>query len=218
MSQLKFNFESLESQKHLLANSGLSVPTPENLYGSVKRVFLVYEGSLQDRPCITGTDEAKRLFKNYWKQHPANDQEQFVIACLDTKHRVQCVVRITVGTLDASLVHPREVFKPALIEGSAGSYPRPFLSPSTALYRTLTADYAFRIPITFHVPFNGTCDCTADALPSMGGPHHSLRTVLPIDCCGFGPLLGKDAHWAKTFKKGESYGIRYVRLQDSRSN
>ena len=173
---------------------------------------------LQDRPCITGTEEAKRLFKNYWKQHPANDQEQFVIACLDTKHRVQCVVRITVGTLDASLVHPREVFKPALIEGSAGSYPRPFLSPSTALYRTLTADYAFRIPITFHVPFNGTCDCTADALPSMGGPHHSLRTVLPIDCCGFGPLLGKDAHWAKTFKKGESYGIRYVRLQDSRSN
>ena len=74
---------------------------------------------LQDRPCITGTEEAKRLFKNYWKQHPANDQEQFVIACLDTKHRVQCVVRITVGTLDASLVHPREVFKPALIEGSA---------------------------------------------------------------------------------------------------
>jgi len=119
MTQLKFNFESLESPKHLLAISGLSVPTPENLYGSVKRVFLVYEGSLQDRPCITGTEEAKRLFKNYWKQHPANDQEQFVIACLDTKHRVQCVVRITVGTLDASLVHPREVFKPALIEGSA---------------------------------------------------------------------------------------------------
>jgi DNA repair protein RadC len=26
---------------------------------------------------------------------------------------------ITVGTLDASLVHPREVFKPALLEGSS---------------------------------------------------------------------------------------------------
>ena len=42
-----------------------------------------------------------------------------MVACLDTKHRVQCVVVITIGTLDASLVHPREVFKPAILEGSA---------------------------------------------------------------------------------------------------
>lgn len=119
MAQLKFNFESLESQESSLGNSTLKVPKPDNRYGSVKRVFLVYEGSLQDRPCITSTEEAKRLFKDYWRLHPANDQEQFVVACLDTKHRVQCIVRITVGTLDASLVHPREVFKPAIIEGSA---------------------------------------------------------------------------------------------------
>lgn len=119
MAQLKFNFESLESQGQPLSNSTLAVPKPDTRYGSVKRVFLVYEGSLQDRPCITSTEEAKRLFKDYWKLHPANDQEQFVVACLDTKHRVQCIVRITVGTLDASLVHPREVFKPAIIEGSA---------------------------------------------------------------------------------------------------
>ena len=42
-----------------------------------------------------------------------------MVACLDTKHRVQSVVVITIGTLDASLVHPREVFKPAILEGSA---------------------------------------------------------------------------------------------------
>ena len=119
MIQLRFSFESLESPELSLANSGRQVPTPDNRYGSVKRVSVVYEGSLQDRPCITGTEEAKTLFKSYWKQYPANDQEQFVIACLDTKHRVQSIVRITVGTLDASLVHPREVFKPAVIEGSA---------------------------------------------------------------------------------------------------
>ena len=119
MTQSQFNFDSLESAEPSLPNVRLRVPEPDNRYGSVKRVFLVYEGSLQDRPCITSTEEAKRLFKNYWKLHPANDQEQFVVACLDTKHRVQCIVRVTVGTLDASLVHPREVFKPAIIEGSA---------------------------------------------------------------------------------------------------
>ncbi len=85
----------------------------------MKRVSLIYEGSLEDRPCITSTEEAKKLFKNNWKLNPANDQEQFVVACLDTKHRVQCILKVTVGTLDASLVHPREVFKPAIIEGSA---------------------------------------------------------------------------------------------------
>jgi DNA repair protein RadC len=119
MIQLRFNFESTEAPECSLADARAPVPSQEHRYGSVKRVFLVYEATLQDRPRITSTDEAKRLFKSYWKQNPANDQEQFVIACLDTKHRVQCIVKVTVGTLDASLVHPREVFKPAIIEGSS---------------------------------------------------------------------------------------------------
>ena len=119
MTQLRFNFESMDVPARSLADASLPIPALDNLYGSVKRVSLVYEGSLQDRPCITNTDEAKRLFKSYWNQHPGNDQEQFVVACLDTKHRVQCIVKVTVGTLDTSLVHPREVFKPATIEGSA---------------------------------------------------------------------------------------------------
>lgn len=48
------------------------------------------------------------------------DQEEFLIATLDTKLHVRRVVRITRGTLDASLVHPREVFRPAIAD-CAGS-------------------------------------------------------------------------------------------------
>jgi len=44
------------------------------------------------------------------------DQEEFLIATLDTKHFVRRVVRITRGTLDASLVHPREVFRAAIAD------------------------------------------------------------------------------------------------------
>ncbi|WP_231744358.1 JAB domain-containing protein [Stieleria neptunia] len=91
----------------------------ETQYASVKRVSVIYERPLSGRPCLTSTNESREFFKQYWKDNPAWDQEQFVVACLDTKHRVQCVVPITIGTLDASLVHPREVFKPAVIEGSA---------------------------------------------------------------------------------------------------
>lgn len=88
-------------------------------YASVKRVALVHEGSLHGRPKLTSTREAKAFFAKYWRDNPANDQEKFVVACLNTKHQVQCVVVVTVGTLDASLVHPREVFKPAILEGSS---------------------------------------------------------------------------------------------------
>ena len=47
------------------------------------------------------------------------DQEEFLIATLDTKLQVRRVVRITRGTLDASLVHPREVFRPAIADAAA---------------------------------------------------------------------------------------------------
>jgi DNA repair protein RadC len=45
--------------------------------------------------------------------------EQFGIVLLDTKHRVLRTTIVSVGTLDASLVHPREVFRPAVAEGAA---------------------------------------------------------------------------------------------------
>lgn len=90
-----------------------------NKYTSVKRVMLVREGSIEGRPKITSTASAQALFCDYWQQRPAADQERFVVALLDTKHRVQAIVEVTTGVLDASLVHPREVFKPAIVEGSA---------------------------------------------------------------------------------------------------
>ena len=46
-------------------------------------------------------------------------QEEFHIVTLDTKNKVINTHRITVGTLDASLVHPREVFKPAIRDSAS---------------------------------------------------------------------------------------------------
>ena len=104
---------------HDLRQSVETLVSDESAYISLKRVSLVHEGSFQGRPKLTSTSEARAFFVDYWQSQPANDQEKFVVACCDTKHRVQCVVVVTVGTLDASLVHPREVFKPAIIEGSS---------------------------------------------------------------------------------------------------
>jgi DNA repair protein RadC len=45
--------------------------------------------------------------------------EQFGVLLLDTKHRVIRAAVLSVGTLDASIVHPREVFREATAAGAA---------------------------------------------------------------------------------------------------
>jgi len=122
-AQLSLHFDSsteqVDRESSPKRRAATSLKANQEKYASVKKVSLVFEGSLEGRPCLTSTQDALAFFKSYWSSYPASDQEKFVVACLDTKHRVQCVVVVTVGTLDASLVHPREVFKPAFIEGSS---------------------------------------------------------------------------------------------------
>lgn len=62
-------------------------------------------------------DWAKTCLGGYFDERL--DQEEFLIAILDTKLFIKRVVRITRGTLDASLVHPREVFRPAVVDCAA---------------------------------------------------------------------------------------------------
>jgi DNA repair protein RadC len=45
--------------------------------------------------------------------------EQFGVLLLDTKHRVLRSTVLSVGTLDASIVHPREIFREAVGGGAA---------------------------------------------------------------------------------------------------
>ena len=48
------------------------------------------------------------------------DRENFVAVLLNTKNEVVEYPTISVGTLSSSLVHPREVFKPAIRASAAG--------------------------------------------------------------------------------------------------
>ncbi len=47
------------------------------------------------------------------------DKERFLALYLDSRHRVLAVEIVSIGSLNASLVHPREVFKPAVVLSSA---------------------------------------------------------------------------------------------------
>ncbi|HEU4938717.1 MAG TPA: DNA repair protein RadC [Vicinamibacterales bacterium] len=52
-------------------------------------------------------------------QYGSRSVEQFGIVLLDTKHRVIRTLVLSVGTVDASIVHPREVFGAASAAGAA---------------------------------------------------------------------------------------------------
>jgi DNA repair protein RadC len=64
---------------------------------------------------LAAIDAAKILVP----QFGALPVEHFGILLVDTKHRVTRISLISVGTLDASVVHPREVFRAATSGGAA---------------------------------------------------------------------------------------------------
>lgn len=47
------------------------------------------------------------------------DREIFLVACLSTKNQIQSLHRCHIGSLNASIVTPREVFKTAFLQNAA---------------------------------------------------------------------------------------------------
>ena len=74
----------------------------------------------QSQPRMSGTQDAKRYCEQQFARLAADSsREEFHIVTLDTKNQVIATHQISVGTLDASLVHPREVFRPAIKDSAA---------------------------------------------------------------------------------------------------
>lgn len=64
------------------------------------------------------------------------DREHFAVLHLDARHQVVAAEVVAVGTLTACLVHPREVFKAAIVNGAGGiicghNHPSGQLEPSS---------------------------------------------------------------------------------------
>ena len=86
--------------------------------------------------------------------------EEFHALLLNTQHKVIRDVLVTKGLLDASLIHPREVFKPAIVESAAGVIlvhnhpsgdPAPSTEDRTVTRQLASAGRAIGIPVLDHV-------------------------------------------------------------------
>jgi DNA repair protein RadC len=70
---------------------------------------------------VQGTQQVAKVFQDLLQLEDRIDQEKehFYVMHLDTRSRVNLVELVSLGTLTASLVHPRETFRRAVMQGSA---------------------------------------------------------------------------------------------------
>lgn len=62
---------------------------------------------------------SRQVFDAYRPRLAHRDREHMLAVLLDTKHRMLKEVCVSVGCLDSTIVHPREVFRPAVAEAAA---------------------------------------------------------------------------------------------------
>lgn len=92
-----------------------------------------------DSPYCTTPNEAAAYWRRHVEAHPHfnPDVECFVVALLNSRHRVLGHILTGIGTLDTVTVHPREVFRAAIIGAAAAiiimhNHPSGDPSPSDA--------------------------------------------------------------------------------------
>lgn len=104
----------------------------EKISIDVMRCKLVKEKEIEYMS-ITDSSNAARLFRAL--EIDVASEEIFVIACLDTSGNVTGIHEVSRGIVNSSLVHPREVFKRALLNNASGiicchNHPSGSLNPS----------------------------------------------------------------------------------------
>lgn len=102
---------------------GLTPKAYERLQASIELGRRIHESrtAFKTPNAIKSSNDAIEFCKKHFARLISDClQEEFHIVSMNTKNHVIASHRITVGTLDASLVHPREVFRPA-IKDSASS-------------------------------------------------------------------------------------------------
>lgn len=84
---------------------------------NVVSIKMVKESSiLYDMRRIQTPEDVVELGRRFLEE---SDREQLLVCCLDTKNQPTAINVVSVGSLNTSIVHPREVFKVAILSNSA---------------------------------------------------------------------------------------------------
>ena len=143
----------------LVANEATAALMVKRSRVPLYRVVLDRTGSLvkEGSAVVPQGSEAAKLLRQFLGDPP---QEHFVLMVLDSRRRVIGINEVSVGTLSASLVHPREVFRAAILLNGAAvivshNHPSGDPSPSSedreATRRLQRAGELLGIPVADHI-------------------------------------------------------------------
>jgi DNA repair protein RadC len=124
--------ESPHGDVHLPKKEEEMSPYHENLFGveaptETKRIFIKQiearyrrEMVREDAPAWVSMrfTSPRQVFEMFYELH-LESKEHFIALHLDGKNRIACLDRVSLGSLNQSIVHPREVFKTACISSAA---------------------------------------------------------------------------------------------------
>lgn len=87
-----------------------------------KRVDIVSIRMIKERSVfyetrrINSPSDSYELFRQFLDDA---DREEMIVCCLNTKNEPICINTAHIGSLNSSIVHPREIFKIAILANSA---------------------------------------------------------------------------------------------------
>ncbi|MEG2983607.1 MAG: DNA repair protein RadC [Peptostreptococcaceae bacterium] len=79
-------------------------------------VKLEIQGNIEIRECVSSPKSVAKLIKSYIGEA---DRENLIVVLLDTKNKVNSLEVVSTGSLNSTIVHPREVFKSAILSNAA---------------------------------------------------------------------------------------------------
>lgn len=105
---------------------------------SAKRVDIVSLKMVREKSVMYGNrvisspNDSAELFRTFIQDC---DREHMILCCMDTKNQPTSISVISIGSLNSAIVHPRELYKVAILSNSASiiiahNHPSGDISPS----------------------------------------------------------------------------------------
>ncbi len=124
----------------------------------IQRITLVREGTLSTPSRLADSAEAVVEIVRDLIGHA--DREHFIVLQLDTRNQVTGVHVVSVGHLNACLIHPREVFKASILANAnaiiivhnhPSGNPEPSMQDEETTRRLIEAGDLLGIPVLDHI-------------------------------------------------------------------
>ena len=140
----------------------LSTPAQREKHQAFLDLYRMSSGINTKNPIINSPDAAAAFFRSVMDQ--VHDKEAFVVAFLNTKNRVIDHEVVSLGTINSSIVHPREVFRNAIVNKANAvilchNHPSGDLTPSsedlTVTKRLKETGNLLGIQVLDHLIING---------------------------------------------------------------